>query len=1019
MRRLLLIMLGLLFISTQILAQNRTVHGTVSDNNGQPLPGVSVRIVGTTGGTTTTSNGTFSVAIPATAKSLEFSYVGFNNQTVAIPASGNIAISLTPSDNTTMNAVVVTGYQRIKKSEYAGSATKITSERINLVPIASFDQILQGKAPGVSVLAGSGQPGASARVEIRGSTSITGGNEPLYVIDGMPVEQGVFQSINPNDFESVDVLTDAIATAPYGNRGANGVIVATTKKGRAGRNVIQYRGQAGITQVGEEKFDMMNSSELLQFQEMLGSKISGLTLPGWRYSRKNPANAGLPAATLTQYDKILDSLRGINTNWKDVFQRQGNFQQHDLNLSGGTGATSYFLSGGYYSEQGIGLRSDLKRYTVRANIDNKSDRLTTSFNASAGYTRRNFIESEAGVALANPFAAAYLALPYHTLYNTDGSIATGSGRVGANAFARVQETSSLSDQIKLNSRMTANYDITKSFSVGGFAGIDYRTTTSERSVYPNTYAANHTSFPVGPDVNNGGTIGQGSYGTGNTHFMQYVVRANAGYHKLFSDVHDVDVNLVSEFTREKTGSFNYTGYGINEKLLNTPASITPGTVDNGLIPAVGGGKSERALYGAFVTARYTYAGKYTFNGTVRRDASSQLPEANRWATFYALGANWNVLREDFATGWNRISELRVRGSYGTNANSDNFPFGNFGYLPLYGVGGYNGASTIVPSNAGNLDLKWERIATANLGVDFGFFRNRISGKVDVYEKKGTDNLVTQKIPMESGFRQLDVNAATVRNRGAELTLNGDILRKKDLNWSIGGNVGYNKNEVVSLGQVQEFEQGTEIVKVGLPLGSHYIVKWAGVDAATGAPLYYTKDGKITNVYSDNDKVAEFGTYKAPWKGGFNTDFNFRGFFLNAVFTFQSGFSRFNNQDFFQLNHAFAQQGYNLRREMLTMWSKAGDVTNIQSPLYQRQFVSKDIQDASFTRFRSLTVGYNFGSSLLAQTKVLSSARVFVQGLNLYTWTNWVGFDPEDDDNIAQYEYPTPRTFTVGIDVSFK
>lgn len=1016
MRRLFFSVLGILIFSAQLLAQNRNVSGTVLDPNGQPLPNVSVRVTGTQIGTVTDAKGAFTLSVPSSAKTLQISSVGFVGQTVNIPLQGPVSVSL-QTDNSTLGAVIVTGYQRIKRSEYSGSATKITSDKVNFVPSASFDQILQGKAPGLLVTSGSGQPGSSARVQIRGASSITGGNAPLYVIDGMPVEEGVFQSINPNDFESVDVLRDAVATAQYGNRGSNGVIIATTKKGRAGKTTIAYNGQYGVTQAGKENFDMMNSSQLLQFHEMLGKFLPTITLPGWLYSRNNPANAGLPASTLTQYDQILDSLRSINTNWKDVFERQGSFQSHDLNVSGGSDATRYFLSGGYYSEDGIGERSDLKRYTVRANVDSKTDKLTFSFNSSAGYTHRNFIESESAIALANPFAAAYLALPYQKLYNADGSFNTGSGHVGPNAYARYFQTSNLSDQIKLLGSMNATYDITKNISLGGFAGVDYRTTTSERAVYPNTYASNSAGFPTGPG--NGSTTGGGSYGNGNTSYLQTIVRAIAGYHKMFAEKHDVDVQLISEYTREKTASFSYTGYGIDPKRLNTPAAITPGTVDNKLIPAVGGGKSGRALYAAMGLVRYTYAGKYTFNGSIRRDASSQLPEANRWQNFYAGGVTWAVLKENFANNWQKISDLKVRASYGTSANADGFPFGDFGYLPLYGGGTYNGSQTIVPSNAGNLGLKWEKIATLNLGIDFGFFKNRITGSVDVYNKRGYDNIVTQKVPMETGFRSLDVNAATVQNRGIELQLNTDVVRANSFTWSVGGNVAYNKNKVVSLGQVNEFEQGTEIVRVGLPLGAHYIVKWAGVDAATGAPLYYTKDGKVTNVYSDNDKVADFGTYNAPWIGGFNTSLKYKGFQLDALFTFQQGFKRFNNQDFFQLNHAFAQQGYNVREEMLTMWQNPGDVTNIQSPLYQRQFTSKDIQDASFLRFKNVVLSYNFPKNILSSTKVFSGARVYVQGQNIYTWTKWTGFDPEDDNNIASYEYPTPTIVTVGLNVNFK
>ncbi|MEO8110296.1 MAG: TonB-dependent receptor plug domain-containing protein, partial [Ginsengibacter sp.] len=389
MRKFLLTFPAIFLLLFSSFAQKKTITGTVTDDKGAPISNASVEVRGTKVGTITNTSGAFTLDISENVKRVQVSSIGFYTQNVDVPTQGSLSVSLAPSTSN-LDEVVITGYSTIKKSQYSGAATKVTGDEINYVPNASFDQILQGKAPGLTVTAGSGQPGSSARVEIRGATSITGGNSPLFVIDGMPVEAGVFQSINPNDFESVDVLRDAIATAQYGNRGSNGVIVATTKRGHAGKTQVTYSGQAGITQPGEEKFDMMNSAQLLQFQENLGLQLSN-NLPGFLYSRNNPANAGLPAATLTGYDAKLDSLRGINTNWKDVFQRDGTFQSHDLNLSGGSAETRYFLSGGYYDEDGIGLRSNLKRYTVRANVDSKTDKLTISFNGTAGYTHRNFI----------------------------------------------------------------------------------------------------------------------------------------------------------------------------------------------------------------------------------------------------------------------------------------------------------------------------------------------------------------------------------------------------------------------------------------------------------------------------------------------------------------------------------------------------------------------------------------------------------------------------------------------------
>jgi TonB-linked SusC/RagA family outer membrane protein len=1032
MRKLLLMVLGLFCLSTQLLAQNRTVTGTVADSSGQGLPGVSVRVQGTNIGTTTNQSGAFSLSVPQTTRALEVSSIGYVRQTITIPASGSISVSLR-QETGAMNEVVVTGYTRQRRGEYSGAGTKVQAAQINSIPSGSLDQILQGRAPGLLVTVGSGQPGAAARVQIRGQGSISGGSDPLYVIDGVPVEGGVFQSINPNDIESVDVLRDASATALYGNRGGAGVIVVTTKRGRTGQTSVTYSGQSGITQPGKQQFEMMNSAELLQFQEMLGMQSTN-SLPGWLYSRKNPANAGATPATLAQYDRTLDSLRGINTNWKDVFLEPGQFQQHDINLSGGSGKTTFFTSFGYYDEEGIGLRSDMRRFSFRSNIDHQTEKFTGSIKAYAGYTKRNFIESENSVTLANPFAAAYLALPYHKLNQESGlglfhqltnpsGIAQRGALVGPNAYDRILNTTSSNNQLKANINFQGNYQITKNVNAGGFLGLDFRETITERMVKPYTWAARSAAFPTGPRNVGTDTLARGSFGEGRTSFFSYITRGNVGYRNTFATRHEVDVQTFVEYTRDKDKSFTYTGYGLNEALMGSPAAITPGNTTNALIAAVGGARTERSLFAAIATAKYTLDKKYTVNLSIRRDATSQLPEEFRYNTFYSVGATWNVMRENFAANWKTFNDLRLRASYGTSASADNFVFGNFGYLPTYGAVNYIGGGTVqglAPTNAGNPDVTWEEIATFNIGVDFGLLKNRITGSLDVYNKRTIDNIISQNLSLTSGFTSQSVNAGIIRNRGVELQLSADVVRTRNFTWTVGGNIAYNQNEVLDLNQVSQFVQGTELVKEGLPLGSHYIVKWGGVDAATGRPLYYDSTGKLTTTFNDVlNSVADFGTYNAPWIGGFSTGFKYKGFSLDAFFTFQQGFSRFNNQDFFQLNHAFAVQGYNLRTEMLTMWQKPGDVTDIQSPIYQRQFVSKDIQDASFIRFRNLNLSYEFGQSVVNSLKVIRGLKIFAQGQNLYTWTKWSGFDPEDDNNIAQYEYPTARTITFGLNVNFK
>jgi TonB-linked SusC/RagA family outer membrane protein len=1021
MRKLLLALTAILLFTGELLAQ-KTISGKVTDEKGNPISNASITVKGTNSGTVSKEDGSFTLTLPESARQIEISGVGYGTLTLDVGQSRTFYSAALPIVSRDIDEVIVTGYTNIKKSKYAGAATVVTKDKINFIPNASFDQILQGRAPGLLVTAGSGQPGASARVQLRGQSSISGGNSPLYILDGMPIEDATFQSLNPNDFEDVQVLRDAVATAQYGNRGSGGVIVITSKRGKSGKPQLSYTTQYGITEAGAQKFEMMNTQELLAFQEKLVPMIgSGAGLPGWAYSTLNPSYISGTAAQKAAIDKKRDSISGINTDWRDVFLRRGTFSSHDVNLSGGAGNTRFFVGLANYNEDGIGLRSDLERYTLRANLDIQTEKLSAQFNHSIGYTHRNFIEAEGGIFLNNPFAAAYLGVPYQQLYNPNGTVATGSGKTGANAFDEISSTSSNNDQLKANIAYSVNYNLTKSVYVGGFGGLDYRNTVNERAIYPNTYYANTSGFPVGPL--NPGEAGRGSYGNGYTRFLQYIGRAFVGYKNVINGKHDIDVKLLTEYTREKQFAFNYTGYGINEKLLNTPAGITVGNKDNNLIAAVGGSTQARTLSAAMALANYTYNGKYSLNASIRRDASSQLPKDLRWVTFYAVGGTWNIMKENFTKNWNKINDLRLRVSYGINANSDGFYYGPYGYLSLYNAGSYAGSfPTLYPSQAGNSDVTWEKIKTTNIGLDFGLFKNRISGTIDVYNKTTTGNIIPQTISATGGFgdgAQVPVNAGTVVNKGVELGINGDVFRSRDFNWSIGGNVAYNHNEVTSLGQVSEFEQGTELVKVGLPLGSHYIVKWGGVDAATGAPLYYTKDGKLTTTYSDDDRVSTFGTYNAPWIGGFNTTIRFKGLSLGAFFTYQQGFKRFNNQDFFQLNHAFAVQGYNMRKEMTSMWTTPGQVTDIQSPLYLRNFVSKDIQDASFVRFRNLNLAYDFAPNVVEKLRVLSALKIYMQCQNLYTWTNWTGFDPEDDNNLASYEYPTPRTFTLGLQVTFK
>ncbi|WP_175402714.1 TonB-dependent receptor domain-containing protein [Mangrovivirga cuniculi] len=376
--------------------------------------------------------------------------------------------------------------------------------------------------------------------------------------------------------------------------------------------------------------------------------------------------------------------------------------------------------------------------------------------------------------------------------------------------------------------------------------------------------------------------------------------------------------------------------------------------------------------------------------------------------------SWNISQESFLENSEVVSNLRLRASYGTTGNQDGI--GNFQSYGLYSTNSYGGTQGLAVSQLANPDLKWELSSQANVGFDFGFLKNRISGTLDLYNNITSDLFVSYQLSRTTGFTQILSNEGEMRNRGIEFSINVDVLTIGNFNWNVGGNIAYNDNEILDLGQVNEFEQGTSIIRVGLPLGSHYIVEWAGVNPSNGEPLYRDLEGNVTNVFDASNSKAIFGTSTPPTTGGFTTEWSYKGLSLSAFFTFAQGYSRFNNQTFFQENPNFAQ--FNLSSIMNTMWKEPGDITEVQSFRYQRQFSSKDIEDASYLRLRNVRLNYNLPSSLLNRTGFLKQASIFAQGQNLFTWTEFTGFDPEDDNNIAQYEYPASKVYTVGLNVKF-
>ncbi len=1017
MRKFTSLVLCFLLCAGQLWAQNRTITGKVVDEKGNPLAGVTVSAKGFSAKAQTASNGTYSLVVPTNAKQIEFSYVGYGTETITIGSSISYSITLT-SSSAEIGDVVVTGYARQKKSQYAGSTVKVGGENFKNVPVATFDQMLQGKVPGLTVLNGSGQPGNPASVVLRGPTTILGNsNNPLYILDGVPVEAAVFASINPNDFESVEVLKDGLSMATYGNRGAAGVIVATTKKGTPGKARLVLSSQYGTKMKPQFNYDMMNSTELLAAQERLGTVLpsSAAALPGWMYSKLNPTYSTLTAAQKAQYDRNLDSLKGINTNWDDVYFRTGTFQNYEIGLSGSIGKASVFSNISYYTEKGLIDRSDMKRVTARNNFSYADEKLSFSVTSLLGYTKRNFQESTTTNGLTNPFLVTRITPSYISLYKTDGTFNTSTAQpyYGVNLYEAMQYNQNYNDQFKLTLGSNTSYKINKNISFGLQTGVDFRET--QGTIYRDTR-------PFLSSSSTSALTRAGIYQEALARNLQISVRPYFDFQKTFAEKHDVEFTANAEYLRNFQKSYTVTAYGTDPKRPNTPAATTAGTTANALIPTLtNAGKAERTIESVFGMVRYTYNKKYTVNGTLRYDGTSNLPEPNRFHAFYAFGGVWEMSQENFFKNVRQISSLRLKASYGQSANADNFPLNYFDYNPTYGQGSYESLVTTVRSGPGNPAADWEYTGVTNISLEFSLFKNRVYGQLDWYNKQTTNLYAPNQLSyLGSGLgtnSTQPVNAGTMRNRGFEYIVNVDVVKTKNLIWTVSANAGINRNKILSLGTATEFALGTGLIKVGQDVNDHYDIRWAGVDAATGSPLYYKQDMTLTNDVNQAFKFQDMGSSSPKLAGGFGTSLRYKGFDLSASFSYANATYRVNNLEFFVENPSFLSGGFNQARS-LNFWAKPGDIASTQSPAYQNSFGSKYIQDASFLRFRNLTLAYTVPKAAINKMKFISNMRFYLQGQNLAVWTKWKGYDPEDDNNISLSEYPNPRSITAGLEITF-
>lgn len=993
------------------------VNGKIVDENNNPLPGASIQVKGKTQTALSDANGNFTLRNVDENDMLVISYIGYAAREVRAAAQlGTLRLEVFSN---TLTDVIITGYTNYTRNQSASASAVVTSEKINSVPGLTLDQILQGRVPGMSVISTSGQPGQSAAVVIRGIGTVNGTRSPLMILDGVPIEPGYFQTINPEDIETATVLKDASATALYGSRGANGVIVYTTKKGKAGKTAISYNSQYGFSNLSRPNFVMMNTDERLQFEEeigLLGTNIG----PGWTYSPKNPAYASGTAAFRARADYVLDSLRHINTDWRDIFFQTGRFQEQQVSVSGGSDKVRFYNSLNYYDQQGVARRTGLQRYALRSNIDFNDGKFSGSANISLGYSESSFTEGEGGTGVGTTMASVYYALPYEYPYASDGTLVhKGISnqakynildlREGTTGLERLLNSTNKTDQFKSIIGANFAYQILPSLKATTRLGIDYRNSSDEAYINPESYYGS---------ISGSNTVGgRGRLDEGSRRNFSLVSTSGLTYSKSFGK-HDLEISGLYEFLYNNYKAFRFSGFGIDGRLPETPAGIT---VSSTYLPVLGGGKTKSALRSYMGIARYTYDDKYSLNASYRYDASTTVVPENKWHGFYSIGASWDAKKESFLNNVQFIPELRIRASYGTTAS----PFsGDFNYLAGYSSTSYGGNPGIRASTAGNVDYDWEYVNSANVGFDMSLFKSsRLRLTVDLYNKITSNMYINQPPSAVAGFSTLPLSSGKMRNRGIEFEVNGDVIKTKDFTWSLGANAGYNKNMVLRVSDVTDFfpDGDTRILKVGLPYGTYYAPDWAGVNPANGDALYYNLDGTITNVYNVNTQsTTNSGSLYPTFTGGFTTNLSYKGFTASALFSFVTDVMRWNNEDFYNENRSYRDSNQSVRM-LYNRWKKPGDSGDdaiLQRFDVPRNFTSKDIQDASYLRLRNVTLGYSLPKRILEKTKFIKNVKIFVQGQNLYTWTSWRGLDPENNDVYGRFNYPNTRTYTAGLNINF-
>ena len=1030
-----------------IQSPKEKITGTIKDNNGDPVIGASIQIKNTGIGTITDYNGQFSLSNVPENGILIISYIGYDTEEIPVNKKKNLQIVM--KENTKqLEEIVVVAYGTAKKSSFTGSAEVVKQDRIEKRVVADVSKALEGTVAGVQSTSGSGQPGSGASMVIRGFGSISASNTPLYVVDGVPFD-GALNTINPNDIESVTVLKDASAGALYGSRGANGVVMITTKRGERDDNQISINLKAnwGISSRAIPKYETVNEAEYLElafeaykneliYTEGIDPLLAGTqaieVMKGmakgvlWYNEEYNPFNMPLQELINPITGKINPTAQlKYHEDWKDELSNHNPLrQEYQLSVTGGNKKTQYMISMGYLDEVGLLQTTEFERYTGRVNIDTQAKKwFKTGFNASFAQTSTNY-NSASGSVISNLWYTSQIMAPIYPVYehNTDGSLKTdangnkiydyGKNRIAlanSNAIALLHEDKENNTRDNLSARtyiqLSTNddeYGIFKGFSLMANLGLDYFN-THEMS-YSNPYTGNAATTA-------------GSLTKAVQRQLSYTFNQLLTYQRNIRS-HSLDVMIGHEY------------YELKQQFLGAQKTGFPfgGLYELSAAATLSGASSQTDKYAieSFLSrVNYNFAQKYYFSASFRTDGSSRFHKDSRWGKFWSLGTSWRISEESFMKKYDWVNNLTLKASFGSQGNDNIGSY--YAYQSLYNMGLSNGSLNGAGINSlENKDLKWEKNENLNIGIEARLF-NRLSLTAEFFNKHTKDLLLNMPKATSSGFDAYPANIGSMRNMGLDVTVTVDILKNSDLKWTLIAMGSHIRNKILKLADKPEIISGSNIFKEGETVNSFYLPISAGVDPLTGNQLYWVDHDKNSNIvskYKTDDVTLTansreiVGNRIPDLYGSITNDFSYKGIDFSILTTYSIGGEMLDGVYGSMMNVGY--KGYVWHKNALRRWQQPGDITDIPKIMWDQQLrvTDKDLINASYFAIKNITLGYTFPKDWLTKIK-MDNIRVYATANNLALFSHLKGMDPQYNfTGTVGYTYTPSRTYSIGIDIKF-